>query len=46
MVTMHKVVRGMGETTVIIEGMTIGIKFTTGIGVGHLGDRIVIGEMI
>ena len=35
----------MGEIMVIIEGMIIGIEFTTGIGVGHLKDRIEVGEM-
>ena len=44
MVTMHDVIRGMGEIMVIIEGMIIGIKFMTGIGVGHLRDRIKVGD--
>ena len=38
--------KGMGEIMVIIEGMIIGIEITVGIGVGHLRDRIEIGEMI
>ena len=36
----------MQETIIIIEGMIIGIKFMIGIGVGHLRDRIEVGEMI
>ena len=46
MVTTHEVIRGMGEIIVIIEGMIIGIKFMTGIGIGNLRDRIEVGEMI
>ena len=46
MVTMHGVIRGLGETMVIIEGMVIEIKIMTGIGVGHLKDGIQVGEMI
>ena len=46
MVTTCKVIRGMGEIIVIIEGIIIGIEFTTGIGIGHLRDRIEVGEMI
>ena len=46
MVTMHEVIRGMQEIIIIIEGMIIGIKFIIGIGVGHLRDRIEVGEMI
>ena len=45
-VTMHEVIRGMQEKIAIIEGMIIGIKFTIGIGVEHLKDRIGVGEMI
>ena len=45
MVTTHEVIRGMQEI-IIIEGMTIGIEFIIGIGVGHLRDRIEVGEMI
>ena len=45
-VTMHEVIRDMGEIMVIIEGMIIWIEFMTGIGVGHLRDRIEVGEMI
>ena len=30
----------------IIEGMIIGIEFMIGIGVGHLKDRMEVGEMI
>ena len=46
MVTMCKVIRGMGEIMVIIEGMVIEIKIMTGIGVGYLKDMIEVGEMI
>ena len=46
MVTTHEVIRGMQEIIVIIEEMIIGIEFTIGIGVGHLRDRIEVGEMI
>ena len=46
MVTTCEVIRGMGEIMVIIEGMVIEIKITTGIGVGHLRDRTEVGEMI
>ena len=46
MVTMHEVFRGMGEIIVIIEGVIIGIEVTTEIEVGHLRDRIEVGEMI
>ena len=46
MVSMHEVIRGMGEIIVTIEGMVIEIKVTTGIGVEHLKDRIEVGEMI
>ena len=45
MVTTCKVIRDMGEIMVIIQGMIIGIEFMTGIGVGHLRDRIEVGEM-
>ena len=46
MVTTHKVIRGMGEIIATIEGMVIEIKITIGIAVGHLKDRIEVGEMI
>ena len=46
MVTTYGVIRGMGEIKVTIEGMVIEIKITMGIGVGHLKDRIEVGEMI
>ena len=46
MVTTHKVIRGMQEIIVIIEGIIIVIRFMIGIGVGHLTDRIEVGEMI
>ena len=46
MVTIHEVIKGMGEIMVIIEGMVIKIKITTRIGVGHLKNRIEVGEMI
>ena len=45
-VTKHEVIGCMAEIMVIIEGMIIGIEFMTGIGVGHLRDRIEVGEMI
>ena len=31
---------------VIIEGVVMGIKIMTGVGVGHLKDRIEVEEMI
>ena len=40
---MHEVIRGMQET-IIIEGMIIETNFMTEIGVGHLKDRIAVGE--
>ena len=46
LVTTCEVIRGMGEIMVIIEGMVIEIKIMTGIGVGHLRDRIEVGQMI
>ena len=46
MVTMHEVIRGMQEIIIIIEGIITGIKLSIGIGVGHLRDRIEVGEMI
>ena len=45
MITMHKVIRGM-RGTIVIEGMIIGIDFMIEIGVGHLKDRIEVGEII
>ena len=42
--TMHEVIRGMQET-IVIEGMIIEIDFMIEIGVGHLKDRIEVGEM-
>ena len=44
MVTTHEVIRGMWEI-IIIEGMIIGTDYTIEIGVGHLKDRIEVGEM-
>ena len=44
MVTMHEVIRGLQET-IVIEGMIIEIDLMTEIGVGHLKDRIEVGEM-
>ena len=41
---MHEVIRGMQET-IIIEGMIIKTNFMTEIGVGHLKDRIAVGDM-
>ena len=46
MVTMCMVIRGMGEIIAAIEGMVIEIEIMTGIGVGHLKERIEVGEMI
>ena len=46
MVTTRKVIRDMGETIATIERMVIEIKIMTEIGVGHLKDRIGVGEMI
>ena len=46
MVAMHEAIRGMQEIIIIIEGMIIEIEFMIGIGVGHLKDRIEVGEMI
>ena len=46
MVTTHEVIKCMGEIMVVIEGMVIKIKIMTGIGIGHLRDRIEVGEMI
>ena len=46
MVTTHEAIRGMQEIIIIIEGMIVEIKFTIGIGVGHLKDGIKVGEMI
>ena len=46
MVAMHVVIRGMGKIIATTEGMVIEIKIMTGIGVGHLKDRIEVGEMI
>ena len=46
MVTTCKVIRGIGEIMVIIEGMIIEIKIMTGIGVGHLKGRVEVGKMI
>ena len=34
------------KKVVVIERMSIEIKITTGIGVGHLNDMLEIGEMI
>ena len=44
MVTMNKVIRGM-QGTIVIEGIMIEIDFIIEIGVGHLKDRIEVGEM-
>ena len=44
MVTTHEVIRGIQET-IVIEGMIIETDFMTEIGVGHLKDRIDVGEM-
>ena len=44
MVTTHKVIRGM-QGIIVIEGMIIEIDFMIEIGVGHLKDRIEVGEM-
>ena len=44
MVIMHEVIWGMQET-IVIEGMIIGINIMIEIGVGHLKDRIDVGEM-
>ena len=46
MVTTCKVIRDMRETIATIERMVIEIKIMTKIGVGHLIDRIGVGEMI
>ena len=46
MVTTCEVIRGMGEIIATIEGMVIEMIITIGIGVGHLKDRIEVGEMI
>ena len=46
MVITHQVIRGMQEIIIIVEGMIIGIKLMIGIGIGHLRDRIEVGEMI
>ena len=46
MVITLEVVRGMQEIIIIIEEMIIGIEFMIGIGVGHLRDRIEVGEII
>ena len=40
----HEVIRGMQEI-IVTEGMIIGIDFMIEIGVGHLKDRIEVGEM-
>ena len=44
MVIMHEVIRGMQET-IVIKGMIIEINFMIEIGVGHLKDRIGVGDM-
>ena len=46
MVTTCEVIRVMGEIIATTEGMVTEIKITIGIGVGHLKDRVEIGEMI
>ena len=45
MVIMHEVIRGIQVIIIIIEGKIIGIDFMIEIGVGHLKDRIGVGEM-
>ena len=44
MATMHEVIKGMEEIT-IMEKVTIGISSTIGIGVDHLRDKVEIGEI-
>ena len=41
---MHETIRGIQET-IVIEGIIIEIDYMTEIGVGHLKDRIEVGEM-
>ena len=40
-----EVIKDMGDTIITIEGIAIGIKITIKEGVGHLKDRIEIGQM-
>ena len=44
MVTMHEVIKGMEDTT-IMEEVVIEIKLIIEEGVGHLKDRTEVGEM-
>ena len=44
MVIICEVIKGMGDIITVTEGVLIEIKITVGIGVGHLKDRIEIGD--
>ena len=44
MATTHKVIKGMEEITVM-EEVVIGISSIIEIGVGHLRDKVEIGQM-
>ena len=44
MATMHEVIKGMEEIS-IMEEVVIGISSIIKIGVGHLRDKVEIGEM-